>query len=51
MAYGGGGAPSGGRRRPGDAVELAVFAAGVLTTGVAAAVAVGRLLALLAGGG
>jgi hypothetical protein len=46
-----GGAPGGGRGRPGDTMELAVFAAGVLAIGVAAAVGVGRLLALLAGGG
>jgi hypothetical protein len=51
MAYRGGGVPSGGRGRPGDAAELAAFAAAVLATGVAAAVAGWRLLALLAGGG
>jgi hypothetical protein len=51
MAYRGSGVPSGGQGRPGDAVELTVFTVGVLATGVAAAVGVGRLLTLLAGGG
>jgi hypothetical protein len=39
------------RRARGDAAELAVFAASLVVTGGLAAVAVGRLLALILGAG
>jgi hypothetical protein len=39
------------RRAGGDAAELAVFAAGLVVTGGLAAVAIGRLLALILGAG